>query len=77
MLAFPEETAFATKEAIVLWMNAIVPALFPFFIISGIIRRTDLLNVISCKFLPAIMGFFSGYPVAAQIALEYYKSAIV
>lgn len=77
MILFPKDVAVVTNEAIVLWLNSIVPALFPFFIVSGIIRKSGLLQVISYKKLPFIMGFFSGYPVGAQVAADYLRTGII
>lgn len=77
MIIFPKDVSVVTKEAIVLWLNSIVPALFPFFIVSGIIRKSGLLQVISYRILPVIMGFFSGYPVGAQVAADYLKTGLI
>lgn len=77
MILFPKDVSTVTKEAILLWLNSIVPALFPFFIVSGIIRKSGLLQVVSYKKLPFIMGFFSGYPVGAQMACEYLKKKLI
>ena len=35
MVAFPEVTAQASKEAVSIWLNSVVPTLLPFFIAAN------------------------------------------
>ena len=73
MVALPEVTSKASKEAIGLWMNAVVPTLLPFLILSNFIKLTGIVQGIPAKIYPFIMGFLSGYPMGARIAGDYYR----
>ena len=60
MVIFPEVTAQASKEAINLWLNSIVPILFPFFIAANFLKSTGIVGQISPKIYPFAMGMLSG-----------------
>lgn len=67
MVIFPEVTESGAKTAIIIWANAIVPVLLPFFIFSDFIKRTGNLEKIPLNIYPFAMAFLSGYPVGAKI----------
>ncbi len=74
MVVFPEITATASKEAINLWLNSVVPILLPFFIAANFLKNTGIVSRISPTIYPFIMGVLSGYPMGARIAGDYYLS---
>lgn len=77
MVAFPEITATAAKEAVSLWLNSVVPMLFPFFVGANFIRHTGILKHLSPRIYPFAMGALSGYPMGACMAGEYYRRGII
>ena len=74
MVIFPEITATASKEAINLWLNSVVPVLLPFFIAANFLKNTGIVSRISPTIYPFAMGMLSGYPMGARIAGDYYLS---
>ena len=74
MVVFPEITATASKEAINLWLNSVVPILLPFFIAANFLKNTGIVSRISPTIYPFVMGMLSGYPMGARIAGDYYLS---
>ncbi len=77
MVIFPEVTAQASKEAINLWLNSIVPILFPFFIAANFLKSTGIVGQISPKIYPFAMGMLSGYPMGARICGDYYREGAI
>ncbi|MEG1567686.1 MAG: hypothetical protein RR347_08380 [Anaerovoracaceae bacterium] len=77
MVVFPTITATASKGAILLWLNGIVPMLLPFFIFSNFLKGTGAVNRISPKVYPFVMGILSGYPMGARIAGDYCREKII
>lgn len=77
MMAFPDITVTASKAAIRIWMNAVVPSLLPFMIIAGCIKKTGTKDIARSGFYPVFMAFLSGYPMGAKLAGEHYRSGYV
>lgn len=73
MVAFPELTERASKEAISLWLNAVVPCLLPFFVASGFLRRSGIAAKLPARIYPLAMAVLSGYPMGARIAADAYR----
>lgn len=77
MVAFPEITATAAKEAVSLWLNSVVPMLFPFFVGANFLKHTGVVKRLSPRIYPFAMGALSGYPMGACMAGEYYRKGII
>ncbi len=73
MIVFPEVTEEGAKMAIILWLNAIVPVLLPFFIFSDFIKSSGDLAKLPPRIYPFIMGFLSGYPMGAKVTGDYVR----
>lgn len=73
MVAFPEVTATASKEAIRLWLNAVVPTLFPFIIMANFIKQTGIVCRFPTGIYPFIMALLSGYPMGAKLSGDAYR----
>lgn len=73
MVAFPELTERASKEAISLWLNAVVPCLLPFFVASGFLRQSGIASKLPPRIYPLAMAVLSGYPMGARIAGDAYR----
>ncbi|MCI5688192.1 hypothetical protein AALA24_06620 [Anaerovoracaceae bacterium 42-11] len=77
MVMNPEVTAAASKEAINLWLNSVVPMLLPFFIAANFLKHTGVVNRISPSIYPFVMGVLSGYPMGARVAGDYYREGMI
>lgn len=77
MVAFPEITATAAKEAVSLWLNSVVPMLFPFFVGANFLKHTGIVKRLSPRIYPFAMGALSGYPMGACMAGEYFRKGML
>lgn len=91
LICAPERYVPACFEGIALWAKCVVPALFPFMVITLIIVKTGGANAAArplkgvCDFfgLPPdgavifIMSAFSGYPAGSRIVYEYCESGCI
>ncbi len=77
MVFFPEVTVKAGKDGIALWLNNLVPALLPFFIIAGFVKRTGIVEKLPVDIYPFAMAVLSGYPMGASVAADYYREGYI
>lgn len=86
-LCFPKTVGSGAKEGLTLWFYTVLPALLPFMILSGFMRKekiTEPLNrlfgpLLSVFFAipyrlcyPVVIGFLSGFPIGAKITGQMY-----
>lgn len=89
LILFSQNNIQAAKNGLNLWVNSVIPSLFPFFIASNLICKTNLINICGKLFgkfmqplfkLPGeaiiaiIIGTISGYPVGAKIVCNLESS---
>lgn len=89
MLIFPNETIFASRSAVALCLDIIIPTLLPFFICSALLIYSGLCRTLSRIFAPIMkplfnvsgcgaaalcLGTLSGYPQGAITACELYTA---
>lgn len=82
LVLFSKSNMLAVKNGLSMWINNIIPSLFPFFIAIELINYTDIPKIIGKIFqkimrplfnVPGVgayalfMGIISGYPVGAKI----------
>ena len=92
LVVFSSSNLTATKSGLTLWATCVVPSLFPFFVITNLLSRTKVVNIIGKlldKFMrpffnvPGIggfafvMGLISGYPVGAKIVADFREKGLV
>lgn len=86
LLIFPAQSLEASKEALLLWFDTLMPTLLPFLILSQLILKTSIINIVQKISGPVfrkifhcsdngafcmLCGFLCGYPVGARlIALQ-------
>ena len=85
LIMFSKSNIIAVKSGLDLWINNIVPSLFPFFIAVDLLNNTFLPRLVGKLFhkvmkplfnVPGIgayalfMGIISGYPVGAKIVTD-------
>lgn len=89
LISYPRETAAAVSQGLALSSQIIIPALFPFFILSSLVIDLGLSHALGrlCGRLMSplfrlngncatalVLGFVGGYPVGAKTALRLYDS---
>lgn len=91
ILILDTKTALSSaNEAISLCIHTVIPSLFPFFVLSGIINSVLLgENLKTLRFLGRIcrtpvggeslllLGFLTGYPVGAQTISQAYRNGSI
>lgn len=92
MLINPRETVAAASFGFKLWYIAVLPALFPFFVVSELLvslRFVHLLgvwlepimrplfNLPGSSSLVVVMGFTSGFPVGALLTRQLYEQKLL
>lgn len=83
-----EKTTVCVKDALNLCINAVVPSLFPFFVISGLLVKLGFVTVLGKIFSPVsrllfnqsgkgavvfLIGIICGYPTGAKVISDIYK----
>ncbi len=89
LVLFSSSNLSAAKSGLNLWATSVVPSLFPFFIATELLSRTNityilgkffnvimrpLFNIGGEGFYAFIMGIISGYPTGANIATNFRKN---
>lgn len=88
MLRFPAESVYYAFTGLTLWFQKMIPSLFPFMILSGIMIRMDLTKYFALVLSPIlkplfkvsgngayciIMGFLCGFPMGAKVIADLYE----
>lgn len=91
LILFSNSNLEAAKTGLILWSNSVVPSLFPFFIATELLYRTEFVNILGkffTKFMRPvfnvpgesaaclILGTLSGYPIGAKLACNLKKNKI-
>lgn len=91
LILFSASNLSAAKKGLALWANSVVPTLFPFFIATELLCKTNFTQILGkylSKFmkpifnvpgecaLAIIMGIISGYPVGAKVVCNLYDKKI-
>ena len=86
LIVFSKSNIQAVKNSLNIWVNNVIPSLFPFFIATELLNHTNIPRVIGNMFnkimrplfnVPGIgayalfMGIISGYPVGAKIVTNF------
>ena len=87
LLLFPAESAAAASEGVTLCLTTVLPALFPFFVLSSLLVQSrvprllsralagfmhPLFGVSGAGASALILGLLGGYPVGARTVAELY-----
>lgn len=88
ILSYSRESMGYALWGLQLWFENMIPALFPFMILSGILVRMELAGSFAGFFSPVInplfrlsphanycmiLGFFCGFPMGAKTVAEMYR----
>ena len=86
LIIFSKSNIQAVKNSLNIWVNNVIPSLFPFFIATELLNHTNIPRIIGNMFnkimrplfnVPGIgayalfMGIISGYPVGAKIVTNF------
>jgi len=89
LIIYPKSTAQGIKNGFLLLGNNLIPALFPFMVLSSYISGSTIAEIISKLFekpfkfifkasgygvIPFILGSLGGYPVGAKTVCEFYEN---
>ena len=91
LILFSASNLEAAKNGLRLWSTSVLPTLFPFFIATELLCKTNFVQILG-KFLnkfmkpvfnvpgesaiAIIMGTLSGYPVGAKVVCNLYENKI-
>lgn len=74
ILTMPAVCIGYAKNALLLWFLKLLPTLFPFMVISGIMIRMNLISFFpSAGIYGILVGFFCGFPMGALTAASMYE----
>lgn len=91
LLLFSKSNLPAVKSGLSLWVNSVIPSLFPFFVATELLMHTNIVTILGNilnKYMQSIfnirgeggfafiMGIISGYPVGAKIASQFRENNI-
>jgi len=92
LFMFPSLSVKGAKEGLLLWFNTIIPTLFPFILITNILRELDGIKFFQKIFghfiqklfrtspnssYPIIAGILCGYPMGAKTIADTYDSGYI
>lgn len=85
LVIFSKSNLIAAKSGLSLWANNVIPALFPFFVVTELLSHTNIISTLGKVFskimkpifrvpgesiFPFIMGMISGYPVGGKLVAD-------
>lgn len=91
LLIFSNSNMQATKSGLKLWVNSVLPSLFPFLVATELLSYTNIVNFVGRKLdkfmvrtfnVPGtsayafILGMISGYPVGAKAVCQIYSEGL-
>ena len=92
LVIFSQSNLDATKRGLELWATTVVPALFPFFVVTNLLSQTKVVDILGKLFdklmkplfnVPGIggfafvMGLISGYPVGAKVVSNFREQNLI
>ena len=92
LILFSDNNLLAAQDGIILWATKVLPSLFPFFVATELLYKTNFTHILG-KFLnkfmkpvfnvpgesaiALILGTISGYPVGAKVVCNLKKDKII
>lgn len=70
LLLFSKSNLTAAKEGLTLWVNSVVPALFPFFVATELLSHTNFISMLGKCFRNIMRPIFN-VPGEGSFALLY------
>lgn len=66
----PDVCITGATNGLLLWWNTVLPTLFPFFIVTRIIIKSNIFPTRFIKLYPVLTGMIAGYPTGAVTITE-------
>ena len=91
LILFSSTNLIAAKNGLTLWVTAVIPSLFPFFVATELLSYTNVVAFLGKLLNPImrplfhvpgeagfafLMGLISGYPVGAKIVSHFMEQGI-
>ncbi len=91
LMCWPQQSMEATRTGLQLCYNVILPSLFPFFVLSGLVVELGLAGYVGRVLEPLMrplfrlpgacacavaLGLIGGYPVGARTAINLYENGL-
>ena len=82
-LFYPTTSITASKNAMLIWSEQILPTLLPFSILSSVLLQSNLFGSSSKNkhLLPVVIvmlcGFTFGFPIGSKLASDFYKKEML
>ncbi len=92
LILFSKQSLLAAQNGVNLFLNSVLPSIFPFLVVVNILINLDILKKI-CRFfnpitkkvfnlpgissLPIAVGLLSGYPIGAKISNDLYEKKLI
>lgn len=91
LILFSNTNLVAAKNGLTLWVTAVIPSLFPFFVATELLSYTNIISFLGKLLNPImrplfhvpgeagfafLMGLISGYPVGAKIVSHFMEQGI-
>lgn len=89
LLSSPASACDATRTGLLLWFNQVLPALFPFTVISSILLQSGLLEWLdnwlsqkhfffsSTELFIFFCGFLFGFPIGSKLSSDCFKNGLL
>lgn len=92
LLIFPAQSIVYSARGLELWFQKMIPSLFPFMVLSGMLVRLNLTDAVVRLFKPVlrplfrvndkciyaiIIGFLCGFPMGAQVTATLYRDKLI
>ncbi len=92
LFLYSEKSIHAGREAIAIFANSVLPSLFPFFVLSGILLEMGIVEKLSIIFAPLmktlfkvsgsgaypfILSLICGYPLGSKTVCDLYRDSLL
>ena len=80
---YPKEIVSAVYSGIKLWFNQILPALFPFTVLSIMLIKSNFLTSFKgnasllATLITLTCGFIFGFPIGAKLSADFYSEGLL
>ena len=92
LAVFPDKYSKTTYDGVVLWAISVMPSLLPYFFLTAILTKLNVLTNVLDKFTPLtkkvfhlqgisfyafFMSILSGYPVGSKLTADLYENGLI
>lgn len=77
MLLYPNMSLVSAQKGIVIWVNNILPTMFPFFICANFMNNIGITSYLKPGSFAFSMSILSGYPMGAKILGDMCRNDVI